>query len=57
MQADVPDAEWAAREAATIDLRGNGHGVGRELFALMRANVGPAEQGACSLFNDAKMER
>ena len=50
MQADVPEAEWRARIAATLDLRGNAHGVGRELFGLMRAQVGSAEQGACSLF-------
>ena len=52
MHADVPDAEWDARTSAAIDLRGNAHGVGRELFGLMRAQVGSAEQGACSLFVD-----
>ena len=52
MHADVPDAEWIARMPAAIDLRGNAHGVGRELFGLMRAQVGSAEQGACSLFVD-----
>ena len=52
MHADVPDAEWTARTPAAIDLRGNAHGVGRELFGLMRAQVGSAEQGACSLFVD-----
>ena len=52
MHADVPDAEWTARMPAAIDLRGNAHGVGRELFGLMRAQVGSAEQGACSLFVD-----
>ena len=50
IHADVADAEWNARTAATIDLRGNAYGLGRELFGLMRANVGTAEQGACSLF-------
>ena len=52
MHADVPDTEWIARTPAAIDLRGNAHGVGRELFGLMRAQVGSAEQGACSLFVD-----
>ena len=47
---DVPDAEWAARAATLPDLSGNAHGTGRDLFGLMRANVGPAEEGACSLF-------
>jgi len=50
LHADVPEAEWSAREATTPDLAANGHGTGRELFGLMRANVGPAEEGACSLF-------
>ncbi|WP_121068085.1 phosphogluconate dehydratase [Chachezhania antarctica] len=34
------------REPATADLTGNQHGVGRELFAAFRANVGSAETGA-----------
>jgi len=50
MRADVPQSEWNAREAASVDRSGNAHGVGRELFGLMRANVGSAEEGACSLF-------
>jgi phosphogluconate dehydratase len=53
MQADVPEAEWATRAHATLDLSGNAHGVGRELFGLMRAQVGTAEQGACALFDDS----
>jgi phosphogluconate dehydratase len=32
------------------DLAGNGHGIGRELFALFRARVGAAEAGASPLF-------
>ena len=35
-----------ARPAATPDLSGNGTGVGRELFAMFRAHVGPAATGA-----------
>ncbi|MDA7424393.1 phosphogluconate dehydratase [Thalassococcus lentus] len=34
------------RPAVTADLSGNGHGVGRELFAAFRANVGLASNGA-----------
>ncbi len=56
MHADVPEAVWAARAPAAIDLRGNAHGVGRELFGLMRAQVGSAEQGACSLFVESAVE-
>jgi phosphogluconate dehydratase len=50
MHAEVDDAEWAARTHSSFDLSGNAHGLGRELFGLMRANVGTAEEGACSLF-------
>jgi len=42
---------WAAREHAVIDpiaADDNAHGLGRELFAGLRRNVGSAEQGACS---------
>jgi len=52
MQAEGADVEWAARAPSISDLSGNAHGVGRELFGLMRANVGTAEEGACSLFTD-----
>lgn len=34
------------RAPATADLSGNGHGVGRELFAAFRANVGLSSDGA-----------
>ena len=47
----VPEAEWLAREPATLPdaLRtANGLGMGRELFAGMRRSALTAEQGACS---------
>jgi phosphogluconate dehydratase len=47
----VPEAEWLAREPATLpdELRtANGLGMGRELFAGMRRSALTAEQGACS---------
>jgi phosphogluconate dehydratase len=47
----VPEAEWLAREPATLPdaLRtANGLGMGRELFAGMRRSALSAEQGACS---------
>jgi phosphogluconate dehydratase len=50
MRVDVPAAEWAARASRSLDLAANRNGVGRELFGLMRAQVGSAEQGGCSLF-------
>jgi len=42
----VDAEEFAARPAATADLSGNEHGLGRELFRMFRANAEPAELGA-----------
>jgi phosphogluconate dehydratase len=45
----VPEAEWAARENATLDAAQaevNAYDLGRELFGGMRRNVTSAEQGA-----------
>ena len=53
MDALVDAAEWSARDALPPDLSGNQSGTGRELFGLMRASVGSAEHGACSLFGTA----
>jgi phosphogluconate dehydratase len=47
----LPADEWAERETATLpdELRaGNGHGLGRDLFAGMRRNALTAEEGACT---------
>jgi phosphogluconate dehydratase len=44
LEALVPDL--ADRPAAEPDLSDNHHGIGRELFALFRENVGPASTGA-----------
>ncbi|XHS77226.1 phosphogluconate dehydratase [Burkholderiaceae bacterium UC74_6] len=49
LEALVPEAEWNARELVNIQpeaLDGNGHGIGRELFAGMRRNAKSAEEGA-----------
>jgi phosphogluconate dehydratase len=43
-------AQWAAREPQQPDMSGNRHGVGRELFGLMRAHAGSAEEGGSALF-------
>ena len=51
MQAEVAAAEWEARPNATIpaeQLRANGRGLGRELFAGFRRNALSAEEGACT---------
>lgn len=45
----VDPSEWAGRTAAVADLSGNESGVGREIFAVFRRAVGPAEEGASSL--------
>ncbi|MCZ8115201.1 phosphogluconate dehydratase [Silanimonas sp.] len=50
VEVDVPEAEWAARASAPMDLAGNQFGVGRELFAVFREAVDSAEDGACALF-------
>jgi phosphogluconate dehydratase len=49
LQALVNDAEWAARPPATADMSANGVGMGRELFAALRAAVGTAETGASAV--------
>jgi phosphogluconate dehydratase len=48
LEAQVPAAEWAARQAEAIDLSANQVGMGRELFALFRNAVSTAEEGATS---------
>jgi phosphogluconate dehydratase len=50
LEVDVDAAQWDAREPQPVDVAGNRFGLGRELFGLMRANAGTAEEGACSLF-------
>ena len=50
LEALVDAAEWAARDAVPPDATASHSGVGRELFGLMRAATGTAEQGGCSLF-------
>ena len=50
MDALVDPALWASRTAELAPLQPNRTGLGRELFALMRTQVGTAEQGGCSLF-------
>ncbi|HJW47586.1 MAG TPA: phosphogluconate dehydratase [Lysobacter sp.] len=50
MDARVDAGEWEARTPHLPSLQANRTGLGREMFALMRAQVGTAEQGACSLF-------
>ena len=49
MDAKVEAAEWAAREQAEIDTAGNQHGLGRELFAHMRAVASTAEEGGSAV--------
>ncbi|MCC6560037.1 MAG: phosphogluconate dehydratase [Xanthomonadales bacterium] len=45
--------ELAARASSRFDLAANAVGLGRELFGGLRARVGSAERGACTLFEDA----
>ena len=39
-------ADFDARDPVRADLSANAHGIGRELFAAFRRNVGPATTGA-----------
>jgi len=48
----VDAATWAARTPTPPDSGAHRHGMGRELFALMRSRVSTAEQGAIGLFAD-----
>jgi phosphogluconate dehydratase len=52
LDVQVDAATWAARTPARPDAAAYRHGTGRELFALMRSRVSPAEQGASGLFVD-----
>jgi phosphogluconate dehydratase len=54
LEAKVEASEWAARAPAAFDARRSEAGLGRELFALFRANASTAEEGATPLtFADA----
>ncbi|WP_292935433.1 phosphogluconate dehydratase [Noviherbaspirillum sp.] len=48
LQALVADAEWNARSSEEADLSANHVGMGRELFAMFRATVSAAEEGAAT---------
>ncbi len=48
LEALVPETEWTARGIAAADLSANHVGMGRELFAMFRAAVSEAEQGAAT---------
>jgi phosphogluconate dehydratase len=52
LEVKLDAAEWNARSPHVADLASNRHGMGRELFALMRAQVGTAEEGGSALFID-----
>ncbi|MBU0719796.1 phosphogluconate dehydratase [bacterium] len=45
---DVSQEELEKRSAPVLDLSANMHGVGRELFSMMRKSVNSAEEGACT---------
>jgi phosphogluconate dehydratase len=46
----LDEPTWQSREPRMPDLEPNRHGVGRDLFGVMRAYAGSAEQGASALF-------
>jgi phosphogluconate dehydratase len=45
----VDEAEWAARDAASVSLTGYHSGMGRELFSGFRSQVCCAEEGALAM--------
>jgi phosphogluconate dehydratase len=50
MDVELDGATLAAREPSPRDASRYHHGLGRELFGLMRERAGSAEEGACCLF-------
>ncbi len=52
LELEVEADELAQRKPSAPDLSGNGHGYGRELFALFRRNAGMAERGGSPLFGN-----
>jgi phosphogluconate dehydratase len=56
LELQVDGTELLQRELCVPYLEPNRHGVGRELFAVMRQNVGTAETGA-TIFDDVGKER
>ena len=56
LEARVDTATWAQRQPARPALAPNRSGHGRELFGLMRAAVGSAEEGACACSRRAEMD-
>jgi phosphogluconate dehydratase len=46
LEAKVTEATLQARAIEAVDLSGNDHGMGRELFRLFRSHAAGAEQGA-----------
>jgi phosphogluconate dehydratase len=48
LEALVPEQVWASRKMATADLSPSHIGMGRELFAMFRATISAAEQGAAT---------
>ncbi len=46
LEARVSASEWAERQPEPVNVSNDHHGLGRELFAVFRANAAGAEQGA-----------
>jgi phosphogluconate dehydratase len=52
LELELEAGALARRQPGAPDLSGNGHGYGRELFALFRRNAGMAECGGSPLFGN-----
>jgi phosphogluconate dehydratase len=48
LSVELDEKELCNRAILTPDLSANMHGVGRELFSMMRSSVNSAEEGACT---------
>jgi phosphogluconate dehydratase len=51
LEIEVPDREFADREAQQADLSSYHHGLGRELFGWMRRAASTPEEGASFFWN------
>ncbi|RJG06574.1 phosphogluconate dehydratase [Noviherbaspirillum cavernae] len=57
LEALVPVTEWESRRMEAADLSANHVGMGRELFAMFRASVSAAEEGAATFGLPPVLER
>ncbi len=52
LELKVSEEELAGREPARPNLEAHRHGMGRELFGVLRRDLAGAEEGASSIFSE-----